>query len=167
MSLLIFPNTLFEKKYFPKNVKTLIIWEHPQYFKKYNYNKKRLVLHRASLKCYADLMKKYFSIIYIEFHKTPKLGDFVYFDPIDRIENINGKKLQSPNFLLSNELINEYRKKTKNFFFNSFYMWSKKKLDIIPEIKSQDKNNRKTIPKDFVIPNKLQNHSQKDKKYII
>ena len=31
-------------------------------------------------------------------------------------------------------------------------MWSKKKLDILPKIKSQDKFNRQSMPKDIDIP---------------
>lgn len=168
-TLLILPNTLFSKKYYPPGIKTIIIWEHPQYFTKYKYNKKRLVLHRASLKYYENKMKTNFQVKYIEYNKTPTLPkNFCYFDPIDRIKILNannGIKLQSPNFLLSDDLINEYRKKTKNFFFNAFYMWAKKKLDIIPNVKSQDKQNRQTIPKGLKIP-KLASLGSEDERFI-
>ena len=54
MKLLILPHQLFDTKYFPKDVKEVILFEHPQYFKKYNFNKKKLILHRASMKEYHD-----------------------------------------------------------------------------------------------------------------
>ena len=57
MKLLILPHQLFDTKYFPKDVK-VILFEHPQYFKKYNFNKKKLILHHASMKEYHDLLKK-------------------------------------------------------------------------------------------------------------
>ena len=57
MKLLILPHQLFDPKYFP-DVKNIILYEHPQYFKKYNFNKKKLILHRASMKEYQDLLKK-------------------------------------------------------------------------------------------------------------
>jgi deoxyribodipyrimidine photolyase-related protein len=76
-----------------------------------------------------------------------------------------GIKLESPNFLLSTELIKKYRQKTKNFFFNGFYMWAKSELDIIPKIKSQDLKNRKKIPDDTKIP-ELSKLGVDDKKYI-
>lgn len=43
---------------------------------------------------------------------------------------------------MTREHIKRYREKTDKFFFNAFYMWSKKELNIIPKIKSQDKLNR-------------------------
>jgi deoxyribodipyrimidine photolyase-related protein len=165
-TLVIFPNTLFQKKYFPKNVTSVIVWEHPQYFTKYKYNKKRLVLHRASLKYYFNKIEENYSARYIEFDKKPELPkNYVYFDPVDKIKMTNGIKLESPNFLLSDELIQEYRNKTKKFYFNGFYMWSKSKLDIIPNIKSQDLKNRKSVPKNTPIP-PLSVLGEIDKKYI-
>jgi deoxyribodipyrimidine photolyase-related protein len=55
----------------------------------------------------------------------------------------------TPNLLLTREHINRYRDKTGKFFFNAFYMWSKKELNIIPKIKSQDKLNRQK-PKNVI-----------------
>lgn len=156
-TLLVLPNTLFKKKYVPDGVLSVVIWEHPQYFTKYKYNKKRLILHRASLQYYYDQTKKEYKdkmVTYFEYNKKPNLPKkYIYFDPIDRIKlPLGGIKIESPNFLLTTELIKEYRKKTDKFFFNGFYMWSKKKLDIIPTIKSQDSKNRKTVPSNLTIP---------------
>lgn len=167
-TLLVLPNTLFKKKYIPKEVKKIIIWEHPHYFTKYRYNKKRLVLHRASLQYYYDKIKdSSYSTKYVEYNKKPILPkEYIYFDPVDSIKlPPGGNKIDSPNFLLSTELIQEYRKKTKSFFFNGFYMWSKLKLNIIPSIKSQDSKNRKTVPKGLPIP-QLPSLGTIDKKYI-
>ena len=67
--LLILPHQLFSKKYLPKKHK-IILWEHPQYFTKYKFNKKKLILHRASMKYYESyLKKKNFDVTYIEFDK--------------------------------------------------------------------------------------------------
>lgn len=167
MSLLILPNTLFNPKYFPDGIKKVVIWEHPQYFTKYKYNKKRIVLHRASMKYYEDLLKKNdFSVSYVEFKKIPSKQKYMYFDPIDKIKLPEGEKLESPNFLLTTEDYTEYRKKTSKFFFNAFYMWGKKKINVIPNVKSKDKDNRKSIPKGTKIP-KLSSLSSLDNKYII
>ena len=167
-TLLILPNTLFNKKYIPKEVKEIVIWEHPHFFTEYKYNKKRLVLNRAALRHYYDKIKDSYSTTYVEYgekHRLPK--EYIYFDPVDRIKLPpgGGKKIDSPNFLLSTELIQEYRKKTKSFFFNGFYMWSKLKLNIIPSIKSQDSKNRKTVPKGLPIP-QLPSLGTIDKTYI-
>lgn len=168
-TLLILPNTLFHHKYIKPSwgIKRIVIWEHPQYFTKYKYNKKRLVLHRASMKYYAEEMKTLYNVQYVNFDKTPRLmKDFLYFDPIDRIRiPRGGERIESPNFLLSTSLIKEYRTVKNTFFFNSFYMWSKKKIDIIPNVKSQDSKNRKPIPINQEIP-KLPPLGKHDKEYI-
>ena len=72
------------------------------------------------------------------------------------------------NFLLTNELQEVYREKTDKFFFHNFYTWAKKELDIIPNIKSKDKENRQRMPKDFKIPQLPSNDSssKSTKKYI-
>ena len=57
MSFLILPNQLFEVKHLDKSLEH-IIYEHPHYFKSYKYNKKKLILHRASMKYYHDYLKK-------------------------------------------------------------------------------------------------------------
>ena len=164
-NFVILPNQLFDKKILNKE-KFYIIWEHPHYLKKYNYNKKKIILHRSSMKYYYDyLVKNNFKCRYIEFHEKMDIKIYDIFDPIDNIKlpykyNI----IENPNFLLNKELYKKYRKKTEKFFFNSFYMWGKKELNILPNIKSQDKLNRKSLPKNLNIPNIESNDN--DKKYI-
>ncbi len=160
--LIVLPTQLFQIKYI-KNTKNkfnkIIIWEHPHYFTKYNYNKKKIILHRASMKYYLDyLSKRKYSVEYYDFNQEFKINhdeDQLYiFDPIDKIDfNFKLNILESPNFLLTKQDYLEYRNKTKNFTFtNGFYTWSKKKINIIPNIKSQDKENRKRMPKNIEIP---------------
>ena len=48
--------------------------------------------------------------------------------------------------------------------FHWFYMWGKELVDIIPKIKSKDKENRKKLPKGIKIPPIPSNKS--DKHYI-
>lgn len=152
MKLLILPHQIY--KNIPDNVSEIYLYEHPQYFKKYKFNKKKLILHRASMKYFFDFLKKKYSVKYIEFNKKLPNHDFHLFDPIDKIKiNSSWTIIDSPNFLLSSELMKQYRNKTKNFFFYNFYMWSKKQLDILPTQKSTDKENRKTIPNNIKLPN--------------
>lgn len=186
MKILILPHQLFEitkiKSALPKDVNIqdlyFYLWEHPQYFTKYNFNKKKLVLHRATLKYYEAYLKskKVKSITYLDYQlkdtkflKTLKMGkdeEYLVFDTIDKIK-LPGKPilLESPNFLLTKNDYLEYRKKTDKFLFNNFYMWSKDKLDILKGIKSQDKLNRQKLPKNIDIP-PLPNLSTNDKKCI-
>jgi len=162
---LILPHQLFEKKYLDKKFR-YILWEHPQHFTKYNYNKKRLVMHRASMRYYLEYLKKNgFSCTYHGFDDKPKLTTYTVFDPVDKIK-LPGKPemLETPNFIMDKELYKKYRKKTKKFFFTAFYNWSKKEVDILPGVKSKDKENRDTITSKTRIPKKPSNRG--DKKYI-
>ena len=87
------------------------------------------------------------------------------FDPIDKIKIVESASevLESPNFLLTMNQYGELRKKSDKFFFNSFYMNGKKMIDIIPTVKSQDKQNRQKMPKSLEVP-KLP--GMKEDKYI-
>ena len=177
---IIFPNQLFNIKYiksflnknnFDKNDFLFLLLEHPYYFTRYNFNKKKLILHRSSMKMYYDYMKsKKYDIRYIEyteFNKKDSLdsldsldkydvirNDVYMFDPIDKIKEFEKytNKIESPNFLLTKDMYEEYHNKTDKFFFYFFYMWSKEKLNIIPSIKSKDKENRQKITSNVDIP---------------
>jgi len=184
---LILPNQLFDIKHFDKKFK-YILWECPHFFLDYNYNKKKLLLHRATMRYQFDLMKKHgYTISYIEFNnKLPKNQKYILYYPINKIEILglpNDKTIyiyekDSPNLLLTNSIIEKYRKKTDKFFFNGFYMWAKKELNIIPNIKSLDKFNRQKpkpgtnfcISQPYDIKNKNISESQKyiedAKKYV-
>ena len=118
------------------------------------------------MKYFFDYLKKNkFSVKYIEFNEIFDIKEYKLFDPINKLK-LPGKYeiLDSPNFLLGKELTEKYRKKTEKFFFNSFYMWCKNELDILPKVKSQDKYNRDSIPDKIKLPKILSN--KKDNKYI-
>ena len=160
--LLVLPNQLFDIKYFTKDIKNVVLYEHPQYFTKYNFNKKKLVLHRASMKKYQDyLEKKGYHVDYLDYsQKLPSNFDII-FEYTDKLKIPKKEIIPTPNFLLSMELLEKYRKKTDKFFFNAFYMWSKKELNILPGVKSQDKSNRKRMPKNLNVPSvpKIKNNA--------
>ena len=181
----IFPNQLYKnnEKFYEK-YDQIIMYEHPYYFTRYKFNKKKLILHRSSMKYYFDEMAKKYKnkMMYIEYNDTKsysniinnavkngaKNGDEIdilflekrvskkilyIFDPIDKIAGIEKFTiLESPNFLLKSDDLAEYHNKTDKFFFYFFYMWAKKKLNIIPNVKSTDKENRHKIPSDLKLP---------------
>ncbi len=157
--LLILPHQLYNINILNKILSKdnyIILWEHPHYFKKYKYNKKKLVLHRASMRYYYDLLKEHnYNVHYVEFNKKMTFNNYQVFDPIDKIKLPNRyTTLESPNFLLTKEHYKEFNKqrKSKRVIFNNFYMWSKKKLDIHPELKSMDKMNREKYTSSKVPP---------------
>ena len=64
----ILPSQLYEAKYLIKTY-NYVIYEHPHYFKSYNYNKKKLILHRGSMIYYYNyLIKKNYGVKYIKFN---------------------------------------------------------------------------------------------------
>lgn len=161
----ILPNQLFEFKNLPKNYNIYILWEHPHYFTKYNYNKKKLMLHRASMKCYFDYLKSKVKCLYLEFNENFNFKNYDLFNPVDKIELFgNYEFYENPNFLLTTKDYELYREKTDKFVFNNFYMWSKKHIDLMAGVKSMDKLNRNKLPKNIKIP-KIPNNNF-DLKYI-
>jgi deoxyribodipyrimidine photolyase-related protein len=146
MSLVIYPNQLFNKKYFPNHIAEIILHEHPDFFTKYKFNKLKLVLHRASMKSYADELSKYYKVMYIDFNKKMggpnKKTTYMFYQP-NNIKS-HGTVIDSPNFICV-KYFEEYRRKTNKFFFNSFYTYMKKKLDILPRTKSKDGANRESL----------------------
>ena len=144
----------------------IVLWEHPQYFTKFKFNKKKLILHRATMKYYQNYIGKKYDVEYINFNESFNENNYFIFDPIDNIELPNKYNIiESPNFLLNKNLYANYRKKTKSFFFNGFYTWSKKQIDLIPKVKSQDKYNRERFKGNIKIPN-LPGLTKTDLKYI-
>lgn len=55
-TFVILPHQLFDVKYLDKKYK-YVIYEHPHYFTTYNYNKKKIILHRGSMKYYQNHLK--------------------------------------------------------------------------------------------------------------
>jgi deoxyribodipyrimidine photolyase-related protein len=154
---IILPTQLFEVKYLPKYVKdcTILLWECPWYFNnpKYSFNKKKLLLHKASIEYYYDYLKnKKYKVKKILYNEKINFVNCAMFDPIDNISLLKIPKTiyieESPNFLLTKNDYEKYRIKTDKFFFNAFYMFGKSLIGVIPSVKSKDKENRKTLTKD-------------------
>jgi deoxyribodipyrimidine photolyase-related protein len=171
MHFLILPDQLFHKTYFDKTYE-YVLWECPHYFKAYNYNKKKLVLHRASMMYFYDYMKENgYKIKYCGFNENIHNfnDDFILYQPLNKVEILNLPeytiyKRNTPALLLSQEDYNEYNKKTKKFFFYAFYMWAKGKTNIIPSIKSLDKENRLRISSTNLT---IKQPNTKENKYIL
>lgn len=179
MSLVILPHQLFVEQLFAEQLfaeqkiktdMTIYLYEHPHYFglgkKRYNMNKKKLILHRASMKYYYDYLRtKKYKVKYIEFDEKFDIDNYYIFDPIDNIVLKNNyTMLESPNFIMTKEQYSKYHKKTDKFLFTNFYMWCKKEIDLYPELKSKDKYNREKFKDNITIPELPKNTL--DKKYI-
>jgi deoxyribodipyrimidine photolyase-related protein len=165
MLLYLLPNQLFEYKYIPKETEAIVLWEHPSFFTKYNFNKKKLLLHRASMKYYFDklpIKKK----MYIDFNvKHSKSTCAFYFDPINKIDTFTDQKymLESPNFFIPKNMlvsIHEKKKSERISFTRYFYPRCKKHVDFLQNTSSTDHQNRETFT------NKLNIKVLENNKYI-
>ena len=179
MNLLIFPNQLFEAKYFPPGIEIIYILEDPIYFGfrhiKMNFNKLKLILHRSSMKYYEDyIISLGIKVRYIEFEELIDMNysflsniDYLcYFELNDHLlenrlsKHINYKNikiLNNPNFCIPLHILHKYHvmkiKKTPKFNHKRFYKFMKKYTGILDGVKSYDIDNRKKIKKNTVIPN--------------
>lgn len=172
MTLVILPHQLFSISCIldagVSKTEKVVLWEHPFYFTRLEFNMKKLILHRASMKAYRDLLVKsgFTNVVYKNFKQAFKEKTYMMFDPIDKIQLPGTASfIESPNFLLKKKDYEKYRHKTKKFHFNGFYTFGKKIVDIIPDVKSQDKHNRKRLPDDMVVPS-LPELTKADTKYI-
>lgn len=158
-AFLIFPHQLYKDIFKLSTDKSFFIVEDPLYFgdKKYNFNfhKKKLMLHRASMKYFYDsLIDKGFDVHYIEYkeiieyknlfeilHKQHVSKVNIY-DPTDfvlekRLQNMSKEYkielsiLESPNFITSLELIKKFFEGKKHFSMNNFYIYQRKRLNIL------------------------------------
>lgn len=144
------------------DIKKIFVWEHPSFFIKYKFNKKKLILHRASMKKYTSELKKHvppsLDVIYIDFgieHLVNYKNKVMLYEPINKISdfmtpkaNKNLHLIPSPNFMLAKEEYSELRNKRKSIrFTTSFYPICKKKINFLNNVGSQDKHNRKRLPK--------------------
>lgn len=175
---IILPTQLFVVEHLPNYVKDIIIllWECPWYFNnpKYSFNKKKLVLHNASMEYYYNYLKgKKYNVKKVAYNEKISFKYCAMFDPIDNPSLLEIPTYiqfeESPNFLLNKGHYEKYREKTDKFFFNAFYMFGKSMINVIPSVKSKDNENRKSLTKKQLtkldIP-KVASLSVADKKYI-
>jgi len=181
--VLIFPTHLFKNNDLLNDNSTAkkYIIEHPVYFEKYDTHKLKLILHRASMKKYADEH----NLTYIEFKDADSFIDknkntIICYDPIDNDVLHSLKKsaktnkfeielYETPGFITSYDDLLEFHEKNKNKRFvhdSQFYRWRRESLKILVPIKklSYDNENRKPFiknQKDTFNPDEIKN------KYVI
>ena len=84
-----------------------ILWEHPHYFESFNYNKKKLMLHRGSMKYY-----------YNYFEGRPNA--FIIFI-IKSLKLLNNNGILA--YILPKSFLNcHYYNKTRKFIIENYYI---------------------------------------------
>lgn len=155
---LIFPHQLFKNHPAVKAGRTLYLVEEHLFFDQYNFNKKKLLLHRASMKFYEEHLKAHdLDVIYIEatdsLHDIRKLIPELAKKGVKQIHiadvadnwlrkrlynackelNISLRKYKSPNWLNSTDDVADYFDKQKTYFQTDFYTWQRKLRHILLE----------------------------------
>jgi deoxyribodipyrimidine photolyase-related protein len=155
---LIFPHQLYENNPALAKDRKVIIIEEPLFFydQKYpvQFHRQKLLLHRASLKCYEDkLKKKNYDISYLDYSEYQDPSDYFKFindnnihkihvtDPVDyeleqrmkrsvRTIGLELKIYQSPNFIYNTDYLNSYFDSNK-YYQTGFYKAQRKNLSIL------------------------------------
>ena len=190
-TLVILPIHLFDTDIILSTLKSISITsiyiiEEPIYFGfrdiKLNFNKLKLIYHRASMKYYYDYLHTNLSksipnsipITYIDYnellknnshgYKLIKTNSKIYmFNPVDtylesKYLKLFGKKLtylDTPLFLCSDTHLEEYHKSKPNadsYTHASFYKWQKSRLHILEKEKTYDTENRNKMPIETTVP---------------
>ncbi len=159
---LIFPHQLFKKNPALQTGKPVFIAEEFLFFLQYRFHQQKILLHRASMKYYADfLLKQKWDIRYIEAHETladiglllPHLAadgihELHYTDTVDnwlekRLSETAAKngirlvKYPSPNFLNRVDEMADFFDKKKNYFQTDFYIWQRRQRNILLQANGQ------------------------------
>jgi len=113
--LILFPTQLFPTQYIDKilnytenNIKIknthIILLEHPYFFTKFLYNKNKLVLHRATMNNYFDLIEKKHKKKYIGYDELELLDKYYKLNAIDQIRFFNPIEKELINIINTNKL---------------------------------------------------------------
>ena len=155
---LIFPHQLFKSHPAIRNDRPVYLVEEFLFFKQYNFNKKKLVLHRASMKFYADhLIEKGISVNYIDTTNGSadirELIPYLAKQGVTRIHfadvaddwlmkrikskcqllNIEYTVYRSLDFLNSADDTADFFNHRKTYFQTDFYTWQRKERNILME----------------------------------
>ena len=151
------------------------------------YHKHKLIMILSAMRSHRDELQKNYIVEYFELNKESNelsfeekllkscakydIKEIVTYDienhffrnrlkAFSKKNNLQLKIKSSPAFLTSHEKFLEYKKSFKRLFMNDFYIWQRKRLNIlvtedgkpINEKWSFDKENRKKLPKNIFIP---------------
>ncbi|MBX2899456.1 MAG: cryptochrome/photolyase family protein [Cyclobacteriaceae bacterium] len=183
---LIFPHQLYPQSPAVRPGCTVVLVEDELYFSQYAFHKQKLVLHRASMKVYQQmLLRQGYTTHYIEAQQAQLsllfkawrqqgISEVRYVDTTDyllerrlnRFAAQTGIKLQrvaSPNFLTPTDQFEQLFPKGKKYLMADFYIRQRKRLNILVENNSPvggqwsfDADNRKRLPKDLPLPTVFQ-----------
>lgn len=183
---LVFPHQLYEQPAALAGVEQVYLIELPLFFKQYNFHKQKLILHRASMRSYADeLRAQGHQLHYIQAFELDHIGDWLakqnwpkgsllqLSHPSDdwllqrlkagaKTAGFQLKIFENPNFMLSLKALDTAF--GKRYFMNDFYINLRKEWNIMLDAEGKpwggkwnlDAENRKKLPAKQAIPPEYQ-----------
>ena len=155
---ILFPHQLFEQNTLISSCDTIYLVEEWLYFRQYNFHKRKIAFHRASMKFYESyLQSKNIEVIYIDslkeladvrklipYLKTQGVESFEYIDTTDywleqriasfsEANHILAVKKATPMFLNSSAEIADYFSARKRMFQTDFYKNQRQSRNILLE----------------------------------
>lgn len=155
---LIFPHQLFEASLTADKKTLMVLIEDDLFFQQFRFHKQKLLLHRASMKIFAEQLEKAgFDVVYVETTNVTKtnssmarlaaalsdhaVGHVEYFDLVDdwleqRLEvmltkaSIDREIISSPGFLTTKGALDDYFSDGPDRM-QQFYTWQRKRLGIL------------------------------------
>lgn len=156
---IIFPHQLFEQNILASTCDVIYLVEEWLYFRQYNFHKRKIAFHRASMKFYENyLQSKKIKVVYIDagnkladirnlipYLKTKGVKAFEYIDTTDywleqrintacREQKIEKIKNPTPLFLNTYTEIENYFSDKKRMFQTDFYKHQRQSRNILLEI---------------------------------
>lgn len=152
---IIYPHQLFRANPALDEAAKAFLVEDPLLFKQFRFHKKKLVLHRASMKSYEAFIRDRVSgVEYLDADKLDRSGDIArllaeegvqevrYVDPVDdwletrlleglKQKGIGSKRFESPMFLNSRERVDQYFGELDSFHMTGFYREERERLGIL------------------------------------
>lgn len=176
MSLVLFPNQLFDIKHLPKQT-TIYFVEDPVFYgdrkgsgavESLKLNQLRILYMYVTHQRYLKMLKDNgYKVIYKPITELWKKHDYSFlpkqctlFDPCDHVlmkrlqkTSIEWTILDSPSFILTEKELKSYRgTKTTRFQHSDFYKMVKEKLNLLKNVPSQDVYNREPYKKSMPLP---------------
>ncbi len=178
----IFPNQLFEQNPLLNSNNSIYLIEEYLFFKQFRFHKQKLVLHRASMKYYMNVVQKSgLAVNYVNaFEKLSDVRELLnYLAPstieiidvvddwlkrrINKAAKLKGhsiKWLPSPNFLGTMDDYKDFIEPTKKLFQTDFYIKQRKKMGVLMQPNgmpvggkwSFDSENRAKYPRGKPLP---------------
>jgi deoxyribodipyrimidine photolyase-related protein len=182
---LIFPNQLFKNVQFLSLVDTVYLIEEDLFFNQFNFHQQKIIFHRASMQYYKNYLENLgINVLYIE-AKNPlskienliqnlsgNLVNEIHFSEIfdewlmKKIKksvkkyNLKIKIHPAQDFILNSSEVNAYFEEGKRYFQTDFYVFFRKKYQILLDENSKpmggkwtfDGENRKKIPTNIGVP---------------